>query len=243
MVTPPLNLIDAYFQQSNLFHSLPVFDSIHYQGHPDGKIQLYKAFREGQECKLLALSIIRREEDFLWESAEDFLERSVKEASARVHGIFTFDLLTFDIHKEINTFNYGELQALLITHSRKVQPGGERLIKYSSAYGILKKMVAEEWGKITLKTSVEVFKEKPSFLYLLLKRLFKLAPMPQSVPLIVLVNDLSSEPIYDPQDAEQKKRLASVLQEQSKSAIEFLPEIYLQNKNGVRELLSDTEIK
>ena len=70
-----LNLIDAHFQRSNIFNHLPIFDTIHYLGHPEGKIQLYKASREGQECTLLVLTIIRKEEDVLWEAAEDLLER------------------------------------------------------------------------------------------------------------------------------------------------------------------------
>src|SRR3989338_649797 len=159
------NLIDSQFQNSILFKHLPLFDAIHYHGHPDGKVQLYKALREDEECHLLALTIIREEEAVLWESAEDLLGRSVSEAALRVQGIFTFDLLTFDVHHEIKTFNYAELTTLIVNHSLKLKPGTQRLIKYSSTYGILQKMVDESWGKIVFKTEVEVYKNKPEFLY------------------------------------------------------------------------------
>ena len=234
-----LNLIDAHFQNSNLFHHLPIFDAIYYQGHPEGKVQLYKAVREEQPCTLWALTIIRQEEDFLWASAEDFLQRSVIEAASRVHGVYTFDLLTFDIHKEVKTFNYNELQYLMASHSRKIKPGEQRLIKYSSAYGILQKLGDETWGKITLKTSVEVFKHRPQQLDTVIRKLFHLAGLPHG-PLTLLINDLSSEPLYDPGDEAQQKLLKAVLESQAKSALEFLPEVYIQDKNGVRELLSGT---
>ena len=232
-----LNLIDAHFQNSNLFRHLPIFDAIYYEGHPEGKIQKYKAVREDQPCMLLALTIIRKEEDFLWASAEDFLQRSVIEAASRAHGIYTFDLLTFDIHKEKNTFNYNELQYLIINHSRKLAPGQQRLIKYSSAYGILQKAVEENWGKIALKTSVEIYKHTPQELDTVVRNLFRIAGMPHG-PLILLIHDLSSEPLYDPSNKVQQPLLQQVITKQAESFIEFPPEVYMQDKNGVRELLS-----
>ncbi len=234
-----LNLIDFQFQNSNLFKHLPVFDSIQYLGHPEGKIQKYKAVREDQECTLMALTIIRQEEDFLWASAEDFLERTVRDAAAKIHGIYTFDLLTFDIHKEVKTFNYNELMYLLITHSRKVRLGEVRLIKYSSAYGLMQKLVEENWGKVTLKTSVEVFKHNAHQLDVVWRKLFQVAGMTHG-PLIVLIHDLSSQPLYNPQDQTQGKLLAAAIKQQEEASIEFLPEVYVQDRNGMRELLSGT---
>ncbi len=237
-----LNLIDSYFQNSNLFAHLPIFDEIYYEGHPQGNIQKYKAIREDQECLLLALTIIRREEAILWESAEDLLTRSIMGAAFKVHGIYTFDLLTFDIHKEVKTFNYNELIDLIINHSRKLPPGEQRLIKYSSAYGILQKMVVEDWGKITLKTSVEVFKQKATHLDIVIRQVFRLAEFSHN-PMIVVINDLSHEPLYNADDKMQQDLLACAVNKQVEKSIEFLPEVYIQDRNGVRELLSQTNVK
>jgi len=242
MTPKSLNLIDAHFQNSNLFCHLPIFDAIYYEGHPEGKTQLYKAIREDQECTLLAVTIIRKEEDFLWEAAEDLLVRSVQEAATRVQGVFTFDLLTFDMHREINNFNFSELGTLIVNHSLKTKPGEQRLIKYSSAYGLLHKLVTEPWGKITFKTSAEMFKDKPAFLYLLVNRLFKLVEFSRN-PLILLINDVSSNPVYNPEDKDQQGFLTKVLIKKSESSIEFLPEVYIQDKNGVRELMSGSIVR
>jgi len=237
-----LNLIDSHFQNSNLFAHLPIFDAIYYEGHPEGKIQKYKAVREDQECLLLALSIIRQEEDVIWQSAEDFLKASIIEAASRMHGVYTFDLLTFDIQKEVKTFNYNELILLLINHSRKLPPGEQKLIKYSSAYGILQKLVVEDWGKVTLKTSVDVFKQKPQHLDAVVRQLFRLGEFSHK-PLIVVIHDLSSQPIYDPTDKIQQDLLMSAVNKQAENTMEFLPEVYIQDKNGVRELLSQSNVK
>ncbi len=237
----PINLIDAQFQHSNLFNRLPIFDAIYYQGHPDGKIQRYKAVREEQSCMLLALTIIRKEEDILWAACEDLLNRCVIEGAARMQGIYSFDLLTFDIHKEINTFNYTEFSLLIANASRKIQPGEQRLVRYSSAYGLLQKMVVESWGKITLKTSVDIFKDEPSFLYVPVKRLFKIAQIPND-PLIILITDLSTQPLFDPSNQKQQDFLKKLMDEKAQETIEFLPEVYIQDKNGVRELMSGTMV-
>jgi hypothetical protein len=242
MSTTKLNLIDGHFQNSNLFHHLPIFDEINYLGLKDGKIQTYRAVREGQPCVLLALSIIRKEEDILWEAAEDLLERCVKEATPRLQGVFTFDLLTFDIHREVKSFNYTEFSTLIVNHSLKTPPGGERLVKYLSAYGILRKLVTERWGKIVFKTSIEVFKDDPTFLYSLASRMFKLAEFPRD-PLILLINDLSNEPLFDRTNKNQQEFLSKLIAEREKNVIEFLPEVYIQDRKGVRELMSATELK
>jgi hypothetical protein len=237
MANPPINLIDSQFQHSLLFEYLPLFDAIFYEGHPEGHIQRYKALREDQECILIALSIIRKEEDFLWAACEDLFERTVRASAPRLHGIFTYDLLSFDLHREVKTFKYDELATMLAKTGFELKPGEQRLIKYSSAYGILQKMVPESWGKITLKTAVEVYKDKPIFLNLLIKRLFKYVSFAHN-PVIILVHDLSSEPIYDPENQEQQRLLRELMDAQSKETIEFLPEVYIQDKNGARELLS-----
>ena len=235
------NLIDAHFQRSNLFHHLPVFDEIYYQGNPQEKVQQYKAVREGQECRVLAVTLIRKEEDILWASARDLLERSAREAAFRVQGIYSFDLLTFDVHRESNTFHDGEMTQLIVNHSLKTKPGEQRLVKYLSAFGLLQKMVDEPWGKIIFKSSVEVFNDTPKFFYALIKRLLKSTEFSRD-PVIILVNDLSMTPVYSPQDEIQQAALKKLLDAQANTCIDFLPEVYVQDRNGVRELMSGTDV-
>ena len=129
----------------------------------------------------------------------------------------------------------------MINHARKLAPGGLRLVKYSTCYGLLQKLVVESWGKITFKTSVEIFADKTSFLDLLIKQLLKNFAFLND-PGILFLNDLSQAPLFDPKDSLQQSRLAKVIQDQIPQSIEFPPEVYIQDKNGVRELLSGSII-
>lgn len=236
MAMQPINLIAHEFDRSNLFRHLPQFEELHYAGHPAEHVQRFSALREGLEWTLLTVTIIRKDEDFLWASARDLLDRAMKEAAGRMRGIHTFDLLTFDFHQEIKTFNYAELAQILVNTSLRLKPGEQALIKYSSCYGLLQKMVEESWGKIVFKTAVEVFKDKPSFLYTLVKGMLKPAEFARG-PVIALVNDLSATPLYNPEDENQKMFFAKLIAEQSQHAIEFPPEVYVQDHRGVREIL------
>ncbi|MBF0122242.1 MAG: hypothetical protein HQL21_02390 [Candidatus Omnitrophica bacterium] len=242
MAFQSINLVKTELPTSNLFRHLPRFEEIYYQGNPIDRVQLFKAVREGEECKLLAVTIIRKDEDFLWDSTKDLLGRSIKDAASLMRGIYAFDLLTFDVHKEIDSFNGNELTQVLVNSSLKLKPGEQMLIKYSSVYGILQKMVDESWGKIVFKTAVELFNDKPNFLFALVSKILKTVEFAHA-PVMVLVNDLSTHPLYDPQNEEQKAFLDDLIAKQIKHSIEFPPEVFIQDQNGVKELFSGIMIK
>ncbi len=236
-----MNLIDGGIQHSKLFAHMPLFDEITYEGGFENKVRKYRAVREDQPCQILALDVIRKDEAIIWDAFEDLIKRSIAQAAAGVRGVFTFELLSMDIHREVKTFNHNEISEVLINHARKSRPGEKRLIKYSSVYGILQNLNIVDWGKITLKTAVDVFKDKPCFLDLLVKALIKNFEFAHD-PGILLLNDLSQAPLFDPKDQDQQQRLKAVIEKQIPKSIEFLPEIYVQDKNGVRELLSGSVI-
>lgn len=235
------NLIDGGIQHSNLFVHMPIFDEIYYEGYLDGKVRRYTAVREEQPCRMLVLNVIRQEEEVIWDALEDLLKRCIIGAGGRVRGAYIFDLLTMDIHREVKTFTPGELTTVVVNATRKLAPGAIRLVKYSSIYGLLQKTVHEDWGKVVLKTSVEVFRDKPAFFDLLVKQLLENFEFSND-PGILLLNDLSQTPLFDAADGVQQKRLAQAMEEQIPSTMEFPPEIYVQDKNGVRELLSGSVI-
>jgi len=128
-----------------------------------------------------------------------------------------------------------------VNHARKCAPGDKRLIKYSSIYGILHKLNAVDWGKMTLKTAVEVFKDKDSFLDLMIKKLIKNFEF-SNEPGLLMINDLSQNPIYNAQNELQQQRLSTLMAKQIPTSIEFPPEVYIQDKNGIRELYSGLRV-
>jgi hypothetical protein len=237
-----MDLINYGFQNSNLFKHMPLFDEIHYVGHDEDKVRQYKAIRENQSCIILSLNFIRNDEKILWDAIEDFIKRSTISATSSVHGAFIFDLLTIDIHKEIKTFKHAELAILIINVASKLEPGQIKMIKYSSAYALIQKTVDHEWGKIAFKTAVNVFKDKPDYLDLLIKQLLKDFTFSHD-PVIILLNDLSQNPIFDLQNQTQQSRIKKVIADLIPQSMEFIPEVYVQDKNGARELLSGSELK
>lgn len=233
-----MNLIDFGFQNSNLFAHMPLFNEILSLGLNDAKVRLYKAIRENQACTILTLNFIRKDELILWDAVEDFLKRSTINATSNVHGVYLFDLLTIDIHKEIKTFNHAELSTVIMNVARKLAPGGIKMIKYSSVYALIHKTLDEDWGKIIFKSAVDVFKDKPDFLDLLIKQLLKNFQFPHE-PVILILNDLSQNPVFDPQNQMQQTRIKKVITELIPNSMEFIPEVYIQDKNGARELLCE----
>jgi hypothetical protein len=230
-----MNLIDFGFQNSNLFQHMPLFDEISYSGHNEDKLRQYKAVREGQSCDILSLNFIRHDEKLLWDAVEDFVKRSTISATASVRGAYIFDLLTIDIHKEIKTFKHSEFSTVIINTASKLSPGQVRMVKYSSAYALLHKTIAEDWGKIIFKTAVNVFKDKADYLDLLIKQLLKDYVFPHD-PVILLLNDLSQNPIFDPKNETQQLRIKKVAEALIPNSVEFVPEVYIQDKNGARVL-------
>jgi len=237
-----MNLIDSGFQKSNLFQYMPLFDEISYVGRNEDKVRQYKVVREGQSCTLLVLNFVRNDEKILWEAVEDFLKRSTISATSSVRGVYIFDLLTIDIHKEIKTFKHEELTTLITNVAAKLSAGEIKMVRYSSVYALLQKSVDYDWGKIAFKTAVDVFKDKPDYLDLLIKQLLRDFIF-ASEPVILLLNDLSQNPIFDLRNETQQARLKKVIADLIPNSIEFIPEVYIQDKNGARELLSASTLK
>ncbi|MDD4894979.1 MAG: hypothetical protein PHW54_06690 [Candidatus Omnitrophica bacterium] len=236
-----MNLIDFGFQNSSLFQHMPLFDEISYAGHNEEKVRRYKAVREGQTCIVLSLNFIRSDEKILWDAVEDFVKRSTASAASSVRGNYIFDLLTIDIHKEIKAFKHTELSTVIINMASKIADGETRMIKYSSVYALVQKTVASDWGKITFKTAVNVFKDKPDYLDILIKQLLEDFMFPHE-PVVLLLNDLSQNPVFDSQNQKQQARIKKVMADLIPNSMEFIPEVYIQDKNGARELLSGANL-
>ena len=236
-----MDLIQFGFQHSNLFTHMPLFDEIRYAGINEEKVRKYIAVRENQPCQFLALNFIRKDEKILWDAVEDFLKRSTISATSSVHGVHNFDLLTVDIHKELKTFKHAELSGVIVNNAIKLAPGQVRMIRYSSVYALLQKTVSEDWGKIVFKSAMHVFGDSPDYLDLLVKRLLSDFQFPHD-PVILLLNDLSQNPVFDPNNKLQQERLKVVVSNLIPNSVEFIPEVYIQDKNGARELLSGCKL-
>jgi hypothetical protein len=237
-----MDLIRSGFQRSNVFSHMPLFDEILYIGQEKGKVRHFKATREGQTCDFFALNFIRKDEFILWEAVEDFLKRSTLDATAHIRGVYIFDLLTIDIHKEHKAFKHSELSAVIANEAHRLIDGQIDMVKYSSIYALLHKTVSADWGKIIFKSAVDVFKDSPEYLDLFIKRFLKDFQFPHD-PVILVLNDLSQNPVFDIKNKEQQERIKKVVAQLIPNSIEFVPEVYIQDRTGARELLSGSVLK
>lgn len=229
-----LILNDDEVRTLDVFRPMPKFSTVSFKGLIQDRVRHFEAVREEETLTILATAIIRKEEKFLWESCEDLLKRSVEEAAARVSGVYRFDMLSFNVHREINTFNPQELSQMILNHSRKLKIGEERFIKYSSSFGVIKKLAQEDWGKVVLRSFVEVFNKEPAQLDLTVKQLMAV-PAPQQGPKVLVIHDLSLEPVFNRDNAGQQDRLQKLRDKQA-DLFESRPDVYLIDKNGCVEL-------
>ncbi len=232
----PIDLLKTEFLSCSLLADLPEKDVLLYMGVIPPHFQKYRAMVRGAERTILVATVIRRNEIELWEGARDLLGRAVTEASLRMRGIYSFELLGFDLQKEIQTFNYAEVAQMLFNTSRLMRPGDERLIRYSSLYGILRKLVDESWGKISFITVVEILAEAPESLYKLLGKALKKADE-ISAPLSVVIKDISAVPLYDPLCENQRAAFTELCDKLAKKVPPFPRECWVE---GAR-IFADTE--
>ncbi|MBF0594148.1 MAG: hypothetical protein HQL22_04205 [Candidatus Omnitrophica bacterium] len=214
----PVNLISTEFKSCSVFPGLAKYESIYYKGVVSLHFQKFLGMASGLENILILSTVIRRDEVLMWEGTKDLLGRAIKDAAARARGIYTFELLAFNALNELNTFNYKELAQVLVNSSLRLHPGCEMLIRYSSMYGILRKMVDEPWGKINFTTAVEILSEETGSIYALIGRALRMIEG-TNLPVAVIINDLSAVPLYNPHSDEQLAILNKLIAKHQKKTV------------------------
>ena len=233
-------LFDTDIHSSPTFAYLPKFSAVNYKGFISDKIQYFETEREGMQCTVLGSMIIRKDDKYVWEACDDLLGRAVKDASHSVYGVYRYDLLGFDVHREINAFNFQDLTTLVVNHSRKLDNGQEELIKYCSSYGMLRKMSTQDWGKTVFNSNVEVFNNEIEKLDLYVKKFLSVGSINRKFkePVTVVINDQSLNPVFDKKNEVQCDRLKKMF-DKFLEKFEIRPEIYINDKNGSTELVSE----
>lgn len=232
-----INLAEFEFCKSNLLMHLPRFDEIYYNGIIADQINHYRAIREQEQCSLYSVSLIRKEEDVLISGVKDLFVTCLKTAAMSMRGNFIFEVLSFDVQKEINSFDLNQLATLLINKSFKMSVGEKVIVKYSTVYAFFQKISDSPWGKIKLKTSIECFKDDPKFADIFLKQILKRIEFSND-PCVILIHDLSTNPILDLNNEVQSERISILMEKQKDNFIEFMPEIYWQDKKILKEFLT-----
>jgi len=226
-----MNLLTSNFQKSVIFSKLPRFESVVYKGELKPKIQHFEVLREGETIHLIVEVLIRKEEGFVWKSFFDLMSHALKIAEAGMQGFFGFDLISLDFSQGINHFHPNELAQLIVNHSRKLALGDEVLIQYGSIFGLLKKRIQEQWGKIDFHSPVEICTRGPEQFDLEVKRLIRESEG-LSGSRIIIIQDLSTDPIFKFGAEEQTARLRELLAKLASHVFD----IYVIQKDNLVEL-------
>jgi hypothetical protein len=241
---------------ANVFSGFPAWTGIVYKKEVTPKIlQFEVTVAEGALRPLYMVSIISKEEKMAWQSFQDVLEHTMGLAQAVVRGFFGFDVLSVDIQDGVRNFNPKALSQLIGNHARDLGPDQKTLVRYGQLFALLHYRAPAEWGKIEVKTHVEVFSQAPAsaevseasvraallgkgakkksgggqFDLLLKKLLHESGGEPDA---IYLVHDLSVHPVWDPAHEIQQQRVRTWLEKERQVRGGVLPEMFLHHASS-----------
>ena len=183
------------FLQAGIFSGAAPWQAITYQGAPQPKLLRFEVTDETGTKPLYLAAIISRDEKMAWQSFQDLLGHAVDLAQSSMLGIFGLEVLSVDIQNGIRHFKAEDFSRLLINHSRAQGAAVKTLIRYGQLYGLLHKRVPADWGKIELKTHVEILDPAKTRSGLFAKK--TLRESGQEPGAIYWIHDLSATPLWD----------------------------------------------
>lgn len=226
-----MNLLPLHFSQSPLGPVLAGWENCEYAGEPSPGILKYRLSKAETQAVLLVATVIRKEEDLVWKSCHELLDRTLKTSVQSMQGFFGFQLLTLELGDKIRSFQWENFRQYIVNLARPMGVGEEKLVQYTSLFGILKKRVAEMYGKMDYQSAIKIYSKEPAQLDLLVKKILKEG---ESQNPIGVIHDLSLEPIFRFGDEEQTSRLQKLLEKIKAGGT--LPEFYILDGRGVCEL-------
>ncbi|HNX68018.1 MAG TPA: hypothetical protein PLL75_00030 [Candidatus Omnitrophota bacterium] len=181
--------------KANVFTGHPGWQAIAYRGEIASKRLRFEVTDETGPRPLYFAAVISREEKLAWQSFQDLWDHTVGIAQAGVQGFFGLDLLSLDLLTGIRNFNAHDYSRLLINHARDLDAEKKPLIRYGQTFAVLQKRAPADWGRIEVKTHVEIVDPEKVRLETFLKKLFREGGSdPRAV---CLAHDLSLNPVWD----------------------------------------------
>lgn len=180
--------------QAEIFSGAPKWDAIAYRGAPHPKILRFEVTHEARTRPFYFAAIISRDEKTAWQSFQDLLGHAVDGAQTGMSGFFGLEVLSADIQNGIRYFNPGDFSRLLVNHSKGDAADFKTLIRYGQLFCLLHKRAPADWGKVELKTHVEIVDpEKTRFELFVRKMLRECGQVPEA---IYGIHDMSVNPVW-----------------------------------------------
>lgn len=181
--------------QANIFRQFSGWNTIGFRGAVTPKLLKFEV-SDGEKTRPLYLaSIIHKEEKLPWQSCQDLLNHAAALAQTGMQGLFGLEVLSLDIRAGMTRFNAQNFSQLLINHARNLGAIPKTLIRYGQLFCVLHKRAPAEWGKIEVKTHVEIVdpeKSRPESFY---KKIFRESGRESGA--LFLIHDMSGAPVWD----------------------------------------------
>lgn len=185
--------------QANVFSGIPEWQTIVYRSAQTSKLLKFEVAEQEATKPLYFSTVISREEKMTWQSFQDLLSHAVSLAQASMRGLFGLDVLTVDLQNGIQRFNAQDLSRLLINHSKDLDQEPKVLIRYGQLFMVLhKRAPVDDWGKIELKTYVEIMDPEKIRLACHLKKMIREGGKEPGAS--YLIHDISQQPIWGPEE-------------------------------------------
>lgn len=230
-----MNLLEHHFDESFLMSRIPYrLDSCTYEGELSPGVQRFDIVRGGEESSWLVAQILRKEEEIVWKSCQELLVRTLKESAASLRGFYGFELLMLELGDSLRNFQWDNFRQLIMNHARALNLGEEKMIQYTSLFGILKKRVNEEWGKIDYNWPLKIYSRPPEEMDLYIKKILEEA-VTLNKPFKVMICDLSQDAIFKLSDDVQFQRLGKLF-ESLRIQGDGVPEVFIFHASSTVEL-------
>lgn len=184
------------FLKAEIFSGIPSWCTITYQGMYSPKLLRFEVTEDNKVRPFYLATVVSRNEKITWQSFQDLLGRAVDLAQNGMTGLFGLEVLSVDIQNAIRHFNVTDFSQLLINHSKMENATFKTLIRYGQIFCLLHKRAPADWGKVELKTHVEIVdpgKIRPGFF---LKRMLRKSG-PGNDGAIYEIHDLSVNALWN----------------------------------------------
>lgn len=228
-----MNLIEKDFQRASILQNLPKLQACTFISRLETGALRFRCQTESEAWDLILISCIHKEEEFVWKSFDEMLKSNLKICAPQILGFYGFQVIAFQLGESVQHFSPAAFQQLILNHARLLKPGEEVLIRFTSLFGILKKRIEESFGKIDYAAAVHLYAKPAAEWDLWIKKILKEAKEVGDSTKI-LIQDLSSDPIFRFGDEEQTARFHQMFESWTKK--NALPEIYLSDQRGFIEL-------
>lgn len=183
------------FREAAIFNGFPSGGEWTYRGAVTSKILRFDIAGETGVRPFFMTSIISREEKMAWQAFQDLLDYAVGMAQKEMAGLFGLDILSVDIQNGVKHFHAGDFGKLLVNHARNLAADCKTLIRYGQLFGLLHKRVPADWGKLEVKTFVEIIDPKKTRCDLYVRKLLR--ETSGFAPSLYAVQDMSLIPLWE----------------------------------------------